>query len=235
MDVNRAQGIAGLPNKGGGDNGQYTNQHGGHEHADDEVAWDRADAVDLGGLASEITPAVQTLLDGLAAEIEPLRAQVRVAREQEQQLREDLAKHAFLPVPGRRAFMRDLNHVLNHLRDLTVMPSIALLHIRSADEIRRRYGRDALDRALADVAIRAQGRLGPNDVLGNLGGNDFAVILLGVDPIDARAKMDRLVVDLGRVGPEGATPVDAVFGVAGMVPGMSADAAIAAADKDLLR
>lgn len=235
MDVNRAQGIAGLPNKGGGDNGQYYGSKRGHAQEDGSRGWERDEAVDMDGLAGEITPAVQALLDNLAAEIEPLRAELRIAHEHEQQLREDVARHDFLPVPGRREFLRDLNHVLNHLNQLTVMPTIGLLHIRSGDEIRRRHGRDALDKALTSAAHRIQARLGPNDVLGNIGGNDYAVILLGVEPIDARAHMEKLALELGRPGPDGATPVDVMVGVAGIRPGMSADDAIRAADKDLMR
>jgi len=233
MDINRAQGIAAIANNGGG-KAQYQNDHG-DRHKDREENVGHGEAIDLDGLAGEITPAVQALLDDLASEIEPLRAELRLAREYEQQLREDLARHAFLPVPGRREFLRDLNHVLNHLKDLTVPPTIALLHVRSGDEIRRRYGRDVLDRVLANVAVRIGERLGSNDVLGNLGGNDFALILLGVDPVDALTKMQKLASELGRSGPDGATPVDVMVGVAGIQSGMSAEAAIHAADKDLTR
>ncbi len=234
MDVNRAQGIAALANNGGGGNAQHQNEHGGHD-GDREEHVGHGEAISLDGLAGEITPAVQALLEKLAGEIEPLRAELRLAREYEQQLRKELARHAFLPVPGRREFLRDLNHVLNHIKDLTVPPSLALLHVRSADEIRRRYGRDALDRVLADVAVRIGEKLGANDVLGNLGGNDFALILLGVDPVDARTKMESLVAELARSSPGGATLVDVMVGVAGIQVGMSAEAAIQAADKDLTR
>lgn len=235
MDVNRAQGIAALANNGGGGKGQYQNGQDSRANGGDTHGYDHGEAIDLGGLAGEITPAVQDLLDRLASEIEPLRAELRLVREHEQQMREEMARHTFLPVPGRREFMRHLNHVLNHIKDLTVPPSLGLLHIRSADEIRRRYGRGALDRALIDAANRIDERLGPNDVLGNLGGNDFAVILLGVEPVDARARMARIAGELGRSGPAGATPVDVLVGVAGVQPGMSAEAAIQAADKDLMR
>lgn len=237
MDVNRAQGIAPVQNQSGGNAGREHHEEHREEGAEDERAREQG-AFEIDGLAAEITPAAQQVLDSLAAEIEPLRRQLEMAREREQNLREDLARHAFLPVPGRREFIRELHHVLNHLGDLAAMPSIALLHVSNAEEVRRRHGRDALDRYLAHIANGISRTLQPTDVLGSLGGNDFAMILLGAGAQMARDRAAGIVKSVA------ATPFaeagetiapKVVTGIAELSAGSSSEASIRAADRDLLR
>ena len=172
MDVNRTQGIAPVQNQSGG--------NAGREHHDDEQRDDaeqershEGDAFEIEGLAAEITPAAQRVLDELAAEIEPLRRQLEMARERERNLREDLARHAFLPVPGRREFVRELNHVLNHLDDLAAAPSIVILHVANAEDVRREYGRAVLDKFLVHVADGISRLLQPTRRAGQFGGQRF--------------------------------------------------------------
>ncbi len=235
MDVNRAQGIAPIANNSPGSGGRD------HPHKDNpaelpaqEAAVDESEAFEIDGLAAEITPSAQRILDTLAAEIEPLRRQLELSKEREKNLREDLALHSFLPVPGRREFIRELHHVLNHLGDLTTMPSLALLHIANADEVRRRYGRDALDRLLIHVAEAISRNLQPTDILGSLGGNDFAVILLGAGAQLARERIAGIVQTIAR------TPVNVqgvaispvlLGGSAELSAGATAEASIRNADR----
>lgn len=236
MDVNRAQGIAPVTNNSGGNAGKDHPQKDQSDEFEDDRAGN-ASAFEIDGLAAEITPAAQQVLDSLAAEIEPLRRQLALAREREQNMREDLARHSFLPVPGRREFARELHHVLNHLRDLESMPSLAVLHVANADEVRRRFGRAALDRYLVHVADAISRVLQPNDVLCNLGGNDFAVILLGAEMQLARERVAGIIktVASGTYNEQGRPVVPEILSaVAELSPGLSVDAAIRAADQGLL-
>lgn len=237
MDVNRTQGIAPVQNQSGGNTGRERHPDDQRDDAEQERPRD-GDAFEIEGLAAEITPAAQRVLDSLAAEIEPLRRQLEMAREREQNLREDLARHAFLPVPGRREFLRELNHVLNHLNDLAALPSIAVLHVVNADDVRRQYGRAALDRFLVHVAQGISRLLQPTDVLGSLGGSDFAVILLGADTRTARERAVGIARSLSAwpLSEGGAQLVPRLItGAAEISAGSSADATIRAADADLLR
>lgn len=236
MDVNRTQGVAAvLNNKGGGDNAHDHPQKDHDDGAEHQEA--PTDSIEFGGMAAEITPAAQVILDQLVAELEPLRLQLAFSKEREQQLREDIARHDFLPVPGRREFLRELNHVINHLRDLTVMPSLALLHVKNADTIRRQCGRDALDRFLVHVAEAIGASLQPNDVLANIGGNDFAVILLGADLSAARERIAQMLdVLAGQPYADGATPfgIEIAAGIAELRAGASAEAVLRDADRDMV-
>lgn len=236
MDVNRAQGIVPVANNSGGNAGK---DHPAKDHSGEfeEERKGEADAFEIDGLAAEITPAAQQVLDRLAGEIEPLRRQLEMSREREQNLREDLARHAYLPVPGRREFVRELNHVLNHLGDLAVMPSLCILYVTNTEHVRRAYGRDALDRYLVHAANAISRTLQPNDVLGSLGGSDFAVILLGADAKLARERADGIVNSAAKspFQEQGETvPLKLLFGTAELSPGASSDAAIHAADSNLL-
>lgn len=236
MDVNRAQGIAPVGHQG---EGGYEHPHKERrEDGEEQPSQPSANAIEIQGLAAEMTPAVQQALDNLVAEIEPLRQKLAFAVEREQQLREDLAKHAFLPVPGRREFLRELNHVLNHLRDLTQMPSLAILHVANADEVRRRHGRDALDRFLVHAAQTIESALMPTDVLGSLGGNDFAIILLGADDRIAHERVAAIAAAVSETpfhGLGAPIAVELKTGAAELRKGMSDDAAIRDADRDLVR
>jgi len=236
MDVNRAQGIAPVIGNSGGNAGR---DHPGKDQSGEfeEERGADADAFEIDGLAAEITPAAQLVLDRLAAEIEPLRRQLELAREREQNLREDLARHSFLPVPGRREFIRELNHVLNHLGDLAVMPSIAILNVANAEDVRRSHGRAALDRYLVHVADTMLRGLQPNDVLGSLGGSDFAAILLGAGDQTARERVSGILNTLSKtpLNEQGGQIVPEILaGIAELSPGLSAEAVLRAADRKLL-
>lgn len=239
MDVNRAQAISTVNNNAQGKNGQGNADKDGSDDQNDgntHHAYEAGDAVQIGGLAGEITPAVQKLLDQLASEIEPLRAQLKLAKEREVKLRQDLAAHAFLPVPGRREFFRELNHVLNHLNDLTIMPSMVIMHIANASDVRKSHGRDMLDRYLSHVAMTIDRLLQPTEVLGNLGGDDFALILLTENEEHARNRALQIANRIQGTPMPGGESIDAPqvsVGVHELVRGASAELVVSAADKDM--
>lgn len=239
MDVNRAQGVATVSDNPQGKSGRENEDKNGSDHRGDDDTYrshGTDSAVEIGGLAAEITPAVQKLLDSLAAEIEPLRAQLKLSRDREASLREDLAKHAFLPVPGRREFYRELNHVLNHLNDLDILPSLVILHVANASDVREAHGRDTLDRYLVHIATTIDRVLQPTEVLGNLGGDDFAIILLADSEEDARRRAGQIAGRLSESpmpGDSSVPPPDVMVGGCELERGATAEASVAAADNDL--
>jgi len=238
MDVNRAQGISPTANNSGKSGREHPSKEKTEDGDPEDVVEARMDAVEVEGLAAEITPSAQRVLDSLAAEIEPLRRQLALAKEREQNLRDDLARHAFLPIPGRREFMRELNHVLNHLNELAAMQCIALVHVANADVVRKKYGRDTLDKMLIHVSHVIGGAIQPTDVLGSLGGSDFAIILLGADINLARTRITEITTKLTSIpfrhaGDE--ISIDALTGIAPLSAGFSAEASINEADRDMVR
>jgi len=150
------------------------------EDADEDArpdTWSADAAVDLdGALAGGVTPEIQRILDAFAARIEPLRAELDVARHREAHYKEIAIAHPFLPVPNRREFLRELKHVLEHIGSLS--PSVALLvaHAGNVADIRRRLGRKAADAALIQFADAIVQAIHPTEAVGSLCGEDFSYV-----------------------------------------------------------
>ena len=186
MDVNKTDAVApigsGSPKKEekrGTDEEQREKNHDTEAEASGTSPWEGTEAFAVDGLlAGVLTPEVQQAFDSLARQIEPLRAEVERAKGREAHFKELAEKHSFLPVPGRWEFSRELTHVLSNSEHLTPPPSLVVLHLVNADDIRRRFGRRALDAALIHVCAVIDANLHPTDVAGSLGGNDFGLILL---------------------------------------------------------
>ena len=144
--------------------------------------------------------------------------------------------HSFLPLPGRCEFFRELAHVLAHMEGLTT-PSLIVLHLVNADDIRRRLGRNALDGVLIHVSSVIDTIVEFTDVAGSLGGNDFGLIQLVSDLTLARKKAEDLIQAIaaapfqwqGKI-----TPLDTMAGVATLATVETPEAALIAADRDLV-
>ncbi|HEY4635926.1 MAG TPA: GGDEF domain-containing protein [Rhodospirillales bacterium] len=246
MDVNRADAVTPVGTGGGPkqerkrDSEDDKHDKGGKtdETQAAQSPWTGTEAFAVDGmLATSMTPEIQKIVDGLVRQIEPLRAEVERARGREAHFKELAEKHSFLPVPGRREFLRELAHVLNNMQHLTPPPNLAVLHIANADELRRRDGRQALDGLLSHVCQVLDGMLHPTDVVGSLGGNDFGVILLVGNGDRAHAKareMEDAVHNTPFTGAGGPFAIEAVTGVATLASASNADAALVAADRDLV-
>ena len=70
----------------------------------------------------------QQALEGLASQIDPLRAEVELARVREAHFKEISEQHSFLPLAGRREFLRELTHILSHMAGLNA-PVLIVLHL----------------------------------------------------------------------------------------------------------
>lgn len=246
MDVNRADAVTPVGTGGGTkqerkrDSEEEKQEKSQNTDASqpDPSSWGESEAFAVDGvLAAGMTPEIQKVIDGLTRQIEPLRAEVERTRGREAHYRELAEKHSFLPIPGRREFLRELGHVLMNMQHLTPPPTLVALHLANADELRRRDGRQALDGLLSHVCRVLVGLLHPTDVVGSIGGNDFGVILLVGNGDGARVKA-REIADAVRAapypGPGGAFAVEPVCGVTTLSAVSSAEAALTAADRDLV-
>ena len=147
MDVNKTHSITPLGPGGskqgqGRDPGEEKQDKGdGEEPA--ESPWEGTEAFAFDGLLADgLSPEIQKAFEELTRQIEPLRAEVERAGGREIHFKELAETHSFLPLPGRREFFRELTHVLAHMEGLTT-PSLIVLHLVNADDIRRRLGRTA--------------------------------------------------------------------------------------------
>lgn len=241
MDVNKADAVIpagrGSPKKDQKHGAAKEKQEDKNKKGGDSP-WEGTEAFAVGGvLADDLSPEIQKTLEGLAAQIEPLRAEVERLKGREAHFKELAEKHSFLPLPGRREFLRELTHVLNNMANLSPPPSLAVLHLVNADHIRRRLGRLALDAVLTHVCAVIDSNLQPTDVAGSIGGNDFGIILLAGDQELTRTRTTALVDAIGAQAfhwRDQSVTLEVVAGVGTLEGAKTAENALAAADHDLM-
>lgn len=193
-------------------------------------------AISVGGLlgAESMTPEARHAFECLAATVEPLRRHLSEAEEELDQMRKNDGRHSFLPVQGRRGFSRELDKLLHRLDKMETRPALILVHLVNGDDIRRGQGRAALDDALSQtVRVLADEQLQVM-LMGGLGGNDFAAVVLEDGIAGARQKAEMITTLIGQRMSRGGMPLLARVGVALMDRGQTVDAVIAAADRDFV-
>lgn len=196
------------------------------------------DAVSILGIpAASLTPEGERAITGMMAELDTLRQELAWARERHAHLEALADSHDFLPALNRRAFFRKLNNVLAHAGQLGSPACLLVLSVLNADNIRRRLGRRALEAVLEHVCRTVSETLHPTDVLAALGGGDFAVILLVGDAKNTARLREVLPQSVAERPPvwEGAeVVVQIAIGARTLEAGIDAQAAMVAADRDLL-
>lgn len=245
MDVNKANAVnplghSGLKKErkpGSEEEKQEENKDADGQEAE-QSPWAGAEAFAVKGLlAGALSPETQKAFEGLVRQLEPLRDEVARAKGREEHFRVLAENHSFLPVPGRREFLRELTHVISHMEDFYSAPCLILLHITNADEIRRLAGRKALDEALIHVCSVIDQVIDPNDVVGSLGGNDLGVIQLvgGLDIARVKAlaiKEAILSKPFACLGQK--IKLEVVSGNTALEKSWAPEAAVNAADLDLI-
>lgn len=238
MDVNETTAVSPLsPSTSGGDRREPEQRRGGGQEREDR-RWPDADTVSVMGIPDHmLTPEVRSALDSLVAESERLRQALAWSRERQAKLEKAANRHIFLPVLNRHAFLHELGNLLTHGSQLPIPGSVLGLHLTNGEHIRRRLGRRALDGALRHVCQVLTDALHPTDVVANVGGNDFAVILLVADQVNADQKALALVKVVHahpfRWADEDIVPEIAVA-ARELTPGAEPDAIMDALDRDLM-
>jgi diguanylate cyclase (GGDEF)-like protein len=237
MDVNQAAPIQ--PVGSGGGHGSGAGPGGGkkdEKHKEQAPHGHTEPAINVSGLLSieGLTPEAQHALERMAAEIEPLRRQLAHAEEELTEARELEFRDSVLKALNRRGFLAELEKLIHRLDHIDARPALILVHLANGDDIRRTQGLAALDEALRLTFDQLSADVHQAMVTGRLGGNDFALVVLE-DGIDgARRKADELTAALRQTHTSQGLFLEARTGVALLEPGLTADAALAAADRDLL-
>lgn len=241
MDVNKADAVRAIgkqPERRPGDEHRDA-KSGEHEHDDDhDHGWDKNDAVALDGLPTEgMTPEIQRIINGLAKQIEPMRAELERAKALEARYRKLATTHPILDVPNRREFERELQHVIDHLDSLSPSAALVVINVADAEWLRDRLGRAACDGAMNHVIDMITQATHPTDTLGSLCGHDLGLVLLNGDSETVALRTEsirrRLVDNPFRWGERRIT-LRARFGATILHGGSTAAEAITAADRILL-
>jgi len=152
------------------------------------------DAADVHGIpAAEFTPRVAAAIADIMTELDRCRADLSLAREREDHLRDLADGHPYLPLLGRRALLRDLRKVLERAAAAATSNAFIWISLLNGEDIRRIHGHAAARAAMLKVAETLAGGLRASDLLGSLGAYDFGIVLTLAESGAAEEKAARLV------------------------------------------
>jgi diguanylate cyclase (GGDEF)-like protein len=137
---------------------------------------------------------------------------------------------------NRRHFVAEAQKASARSRRYEESGAIAVVDLDRFKEINDRWGHAAGDDALVRVYRALRSRLRSSDVLGRIGGDEFAALILHVDPLGAARVADELRAAVAGVGEELTAEgrrnrLSASVGVAALDPNEDVDALIDLADR----
>ena len=188
----------------------------------------------LGLGEADMTPAVQAALATLLTEIDDLRGEVARLKARLSEMEEVADRDALTPLLNRRALMRELARIRAFGQRYGAPASLIYFDLDGLKGINDRFGHPAGDAALKAVAERLMAHVRESDVVGRMGGDEFAVILaqadLGVAETKAYALARAVEAEPTRFG-DWSAPLHVSFGVAEITPDLEPEAIVALADR----
>ena len=139
----------------------------------------------LGLSPAELTPAVRAALAHLQDEVDRLQAKLADA-----ELLADL--DPLTPVLNRRAFERELGRAMASARRYGEDLSLVYFDLNGFKAVNDTYGHAAGDAALKHAADVLSANVRDSDVVGRMGGDEFAVILTRAAPDNAAKRAAQL-------------------------------------------
>ena len=133
-------------------------------------------------------------LETMLAQQEALRRDLESKNEQLERL---ATTDPLTGVANRRAFCDHLDDALRRARDNAVPVTLLMIDLDRFKVVNDTYGHDAGDAVLKETVTRLTGALRSGDVLGRIGGEEFAVVLVGCLPEHGPYVAERLRIMLG--------------------------------------
>jgi diguanylate cyclase (GGDEF)-like protein len=187
----------------------------------------------LGVPEAELTPAVRAAVQTLITEIDDLRAEVGRLKARLAET-EDLAdRDALTPLLNRRALLRELGRIRTFAQRYGAAASLVYFDLDDLKGVNDRFGHLAGDAVLKAVADRLVANVRESDLVGRMGGDEFAVILVQADRATAEAKAAALAraieADPLHFG-DWTAPIHVSFGVSEITQDLEIEAIVAEAD-----
>lgn len=187
----------------------------------------------LGLTETDLTPAVQGAIQTLLGEIDDLRGEVTRLKAKLSEAEELADRDPLTPVLNRRAFVRELGRIRTFAQRYGSPASLVFFDLDDFKHVNDRFGHGAGDAALQAVAQRLAGNVRESDIVGRMGGDEFAVILVQADKATAEAKAASLSKSIEsspiRFG-DWSAPLHISFGVREITPDLEPETLIAEAD-----
>lgn len=183
---------------------------------------------------SHLTPQVRSAFNVMIGEIDGLRLDVEELKLSLAEAEASADHDPLAPVYNRRAFVREASRVIAMVKRHEIEASLVYFDLNNFKAINDSHGHpagDAVIRAIGEVLVR---QTRETDVIGRIGGDEFAVLLTHLGPEAAAAKAEALVAALAteRVLHEGIPHyVSAAYGIAHIDLEDTAEGALARADE----
>jgi diguanylate cyclase (GGDEF)-like protein len=194
-----------------------------------------ADPVAFLGLdETDLTPAVQGAVQTLLSEIDDLRTEVGRLKARLTETEGLADRDALTPLLNRRALIRELGRIRTFAQRYGAAASLVYFDLDGLKSVNDRFGHAAGDAALRAVAERLAANVRESDVVGRMGGDEFAVILVQADRSVAEAKAEVLVraiqTEPMRFG-DWSAPLHVSFGVCEITQDAEPEEIVARADQ----
>jgi diguanylate cyclase (GGDEF)-like protein len=135
-----------------------------------------------------MTPAVKEAVQTLLTEIEDLRGEVGRLKSRLAEAEDVADRDALTPLLNRRALVRELGRIRTFAQRYGTAASLVYFDLDDLKGVNDRFGHAAGDAALKAVADRLLASVRDSDIVGRMGGDEFAVILVQADQAVAEAK-----------------------------------------------
>ena len=187
----------------------------------------------LGLSEDDLTPAVQGAIKTLLTEVDDLRSEVSRLKARLSEVEELADRDPLTPALNRRAFIRELGRIRTFAQRYGSPASVVYFDLDGFRNVNERFGHAAGDAALQAVAQRLAGSVRESDIVGRMGGDEFAVILVQADKATAEAKAHALAQAIEaspiRFG-DWSAPLHISFGVSEITSELEPEALLAQAD-----
>ncbi|MDE2014842.1 MAG: GGDEF domain-containing protein [Alphaproteobacteria bacterium] len=188
----------------------------------------------LGIPESEFTPRVRDAIMSLMQEVDSLRRELEHTKRRLDEAEKSADQDHLLPMLNRRAFVRELSRTIGHSARYGTPASLVYFDLDDFKQINDTYGHAAGDMVLHHFAQTLMSHVRDSDIVGRLGGDEFSVILSHAGQVQAHKKAEALAETLSQTPPlwKGKPiPLSFSYGTFELLPGESADSAIARADE----
>jgi len=193
------------------------------------------DTISILGIPSEeMTPRVRSAIMKLVDEVNRLRDELTKTHRRIGELATLADEDSLVPAANRRAFVRELTRIISFSERYGAPCSLVYFDLNDLKQINDRHGHSAGDAALTYFAETLISNVRDSDLVGRIGGDEFAVILLNTDEETAHAKAQQIRNFLME------HPMDlngeklvlrAAYGAYSFRPGVDASTAMAEADR----
>lgn len=182
----------------------------------------------------QLTPQVRAAFNVMISEIDSLRLDVEQLKLSLAEAEASADHDPLAPVYNRRAFVREAQRILAMVKRHEIEACLIYFDLNNFKAINDAHGHpagDAVIRTIGEVLIR---QTRETDIVGRIGGDEFAVVLTHTGPDAAVQKAEALAATLctEKVLHNGqALYVSAAYGLAQLGPADTAEKALARADE----